>query len=173
MPATFIHARGFIESFELPWLIHIWRRSISFVLVFLHQIVTLLVLMVGLSVPFRWEMLYAVPALFVVMAAGSGIGMALGVFGARYRDLQPAMGVLSGFLFFISPVMWRAEQLNENEWIVQYNPLHYIITLVRDPLLGRVSAPEIWIGALIAAGGALVVGLISFTLGRRRLYYWM
>jgi ABC-type polysaccharide/polyol phosphate export permease len=173
MPATFIQSRGFIESFELPWLIQVWRRSITYLLVFLHQIVTLFVAMVALGAPFHWEILYAVPAILIAMFAGSGVGLALAVFGARYRDLQPAMGVIAGFLFFISPVMWRAEQLDINRWVVQYNPLYYVITLVREPLLGRAPSEEIWLGAMIGAVIAMAIGLLCFWVSRRRLYHWM
>jgi lipopolysaccharide transport system permease protein len=173
MPLTFIQARGLIESFELPWLTHIWRRSISYLLVFLHQIVILFLAMAILGAPPRWEMLYAAPALVIVLIAGSGLGMVLGVFGARYRDLQPAMVVVSGFLFFFSPVMWRAEQLRVNEWAVHYNPLYYMITLARDPLLGRVPSADIWIGASLAAVALVGAGFLCFLLSRRRLYHWM
>lgn len=173
MPNTFIQARGFLESFELPWLIHIWRRSIGYVIVFAHQIVTLFAVMAFLGTPLRWEMLWTIPALLVVMVAGSGIGMLLGVLGGRYRDLQPAMGVAAGFLFFFSPVMWRAEQLQVNEWAVQYNPIYYMITLVREPLLGNAPSAHIWIGTGIAAVSLFVIGFITFWACRRRLYHWL
>lgn len=173
MPQAFVQARGHIESFELPWLIHIWRRSIGYVLVFFHQIATLFIAMAILWVPPRWEMLLAAPALVVVMVAGSGVGMVLAVLGARYRDLHPTMGIVTRFLFFLSAVMWRPEQLRGHEWLVQYNPLHYMITLVRDPLLGRAPSAEVWIGASVAAVGLVAIGFFAFWLSRRRLYHWL
>ncbi|MCX7358001.1 MAG: ABC transporter permease [Alphaproteobacteria bacterium] len=182
MPATFIQTRGFIESFELPWLTQIWRRSITYVVIFLHQLIPLIVVMIWLSTRpgapnvgalFHVEMLYVIPALLVVMVAGTGIGIVLAVFGARYRDLQPAMGIVSSFLFFVSPVMWRAEQLDVNQWVVRYNPFHYIIDLVREPLLGRAPSIETWLVAIAVAFGLMIFGFVCFAMSRRRLYYWM
>lgn len=173
MPGVFITSRGFIESFELPWLTQIWRRSIGYVIVFFHQIVSLFVVMLVLGQPFHAEMLYVFPALLVVMVAGTGLGIALAVFGARYRDLQPAMGIIAGFLFFVSPIMWRADQLNVNEWVVRYNPFYYVVSLVREPLLGRAPAPEVWIVATLVALALMLIGFLSFAMSRRRLYYWM
>lgn len=173
MPNTFISAKGFIESFELPWLLHIWRRSIGYVLVFAHHLVTLFVVMVILGAPPRWEMLYVIPGTIIVMIAGSGLGTFLGVVGARYRDLQHAMGIAAGFLFLFSPVMWRAEQLRMNEWVVHFNPFYYMITLLRDPLLGRAPSPEIWIGTGVAAAGLMLLGFLAFYMSRKRLYHWL
>lgn len=173
MPGTFIQTRGFIESFELPWTTQIWRKSISYIIVFLHQIVSLVVVMIVLGQPFRPEMLYVIPALLVVLVAGTGAGIMLAVFGARYRDLQPAMGVLAGFLFFLSPVMWRADQLDVNRWVVHYNPFYYIVSLVREPLLGRMPSPDVWIVGVSCALALMALGFLSFAMSRRRLYYWM
>lgn len=180
MPGTFIAARGVIESYELPWLTHIWRRSIGYLLVFCHHIVTLFAV-IGIlgalgkleGVP-NFNMLLAVPALAIVLIAGTGIGTFLAVLGARYRDLQPAMQVSSGFLFLFTPVMWRADQLREQlAWVFQYNPLYYYITLVRETLMGRVPPADIW---LIASGGAIAafaLGFFTFWAARRRLYHWL
>jgi ABC-type polysaccharide/polyol phosphate export permease len=180
MPQTFIAARGLIESYELPWLTHIWRRSIGYVLTFLHHIVTFFAVIAILAVLGRLQnlpspnMLLAVPALAILLVAGTGLGMLFAVLGARYRDLQPAMQVASGFLFLFTPVMWRSNQLHEQlAWTYQYNPLYYYITLVREPLLGRAPGPEIWIGAGVGAVIIFGLGFVAFLLGRRRLYHWL
>lgn len=175
MPLTFIAARGFIESFELPWLTHIWRRSINYVIVFLHQLITLFVVMLfpQMHASFSWNMLFVVPALAIVMVAGSGLGMLLALFGARYRDLQPAMTVVASVLFLFTPVVWRAEQLHVNQWAVQLNPVYYYIKLLRDPLLGLPVAPEMWVGTTAGAVVIFVIGFLGFMLSRRRLYHWL
>jgi ABC-type polysaccharide/polyol phosphate export permease len=173
MPSTFIAARPLIESYQLPWITHIWRRSIGYMLAFAHQIVILVVVMAFLATPVTVEMLYVFPALAILFVAGSGLGIILAVLGARYRDLQPAMVVAASFLFLFSPVMWRAEQLHLNQWAVQFNPVYYYIKIVRDPLLGQAVAPELWIGTAIGAAVIFVLGFLAFVLGRRRLYHWL
>lgn len=173
MPSAFIGARGFIESFGLPWTIHVWRRAIGYVLVFAHQLVTLFVVMAFMRVPLRPEMLYVIPALLVVFVAGSGFGLLLATLGARYRDVQPTLGMVSGILFMFSPVIWRAEQLRVNEWVVHSNPLYYYITLLRDPLLGHAPPPAFWLGTSLGAVLLWGLGFLAFYTGRRRLYHWL
>lgn len=173
MPLTFIAARGLIESYEVPWLTHVWRRSIGYALLFFHQIVTLFAVMVILGVAFKPEMLLAIPALVILTVAGTGVGMVLAVFGARYRDLQPAMAVVASFLFLFSPVMWRSEQLQINDWVVRFNPLYYCIRLLREPLMGQAPSFGLWIGTSIGAVVAFAVGFAVFYVCRRRLYHWL
>lgn len=178
MPNAFISARGFIESFGLPWLVHIWRRSIGYALTFLHHLVTFFVVMVwflaeGWPVPNPEIMLLAVPALFVLTIAGTGVGIMLAVFGARYRDLQPAAQMSAGFLFMFSPVMWRPEQIQAKEWVYQYNPLYYFIKLLREPLLGRMPSPGLWLGCSAGAMALFALGFLVYYLSRRRLYHWI
>lgn len=173
MPGAFISAKGFIESYEIPWLTHIWRRSIAYVYVFAHQVITLFAVMAIQRIPPKIEMLYAIPALLIVTVAGAGIGIALAVIGARYRDLQPAMSIFAGVAFLFSPVMWRADQLHVNQWVVQYNPLHYVISLLRDPLLGVAPSLRTWMIGGGVALGTFAIGVFVFLASRRRLYHWL
>lgn len=186
MPNTFIAARGVIESFELPWLTHIWRRSIGYVLLFGHHLITLFGMMAVFaamaalkveetpSVAVSLNMLLAIPALLIVLVAGTGLGTLLAVIGARYRDLQPAMQVSAGFLFLFTPVMWRPDGLRAHlTWVYEYNPLYYYVTLVREPLLGHAPDLSIWLGASAGAAALFAIGFVAFLLGRHRLYHWL
>lgn len=173
MPSAFVASKGLIEAYELPWLTHIWRKSLGYLLTFGHHIVILFVAMAALGVMPTVAMLYAIPGLVIVVFAGTGVGMFLAVVGARYRDLQHAMVTFSGVLMLLSPVVWRAEQLQLNSWVVQFNPLHYFLKVLRDPLLGIAPSNELLIGTSIAAVALFSIGFLTFMLSRRRLYHWL
>jgi ABC-type polysaccharide/polyol phosphate export permease len=173
MPLAFVNARGLIESFGLPWTLQIWRRSIGYSLIFFHHLVVLLAVMAFQGAVPRLEMLLALPALAIVIVAGTGLGILLALLGARYRDMQPAMSTATGMLFMFSPVMWKPEQLRINEWAYEYNPLYYYITLVREPLLGRSPAPELWLWTGLGAIMVLCTGIAAYSLARHRLYHWL
>jgi ABC-type polysaccharide/polyol phosphate export permease len=174
MPTAFLASRGVIESYELPWLLHIWRRSFGYLLVLLHQLLILFAAMAILKVTPSINMLYAFPAVGILLIAGSGIGLLFAVAGARYRDLQPAMGAVAGFLFLFSPIFWRASELREEvAWAYQFNPVYYFVTVLRDPLLGQIPEPRIWVIAGTGAIALFVIGFLAFLLCRRRLYHWL
>jgi lipopolysaccharide transport system permease protein len=173
MPNAFVHTKGYLESYEIPWLTHIWRRSLNYIFVFGHQLVTLFVVMALLRIPLRAEMLLAAPALVLVLVAGFGIGVFLAVVGARYRDLQHAMSILASILFFLTPVVWRPEQLTSNTWVVALNPLYYLVGVLRDPLLGHAPDTGTWVVASAIAIVSFCAGAATFVLSRGRLYHWL
>lgn len=186
MPMAFIAAKGVIESYELPWITHIWRRSFAYLLTFFHHIlilfVSIAVMMVmssqGLlanapTIPSFVNMLYVLPALLIVVVAGTAGGLLIAVIGARYRDLQPAMQVAASFLMLLSPVVWRADHLELDQWIVELNPIYYYLRIVRDPLLGVVPPAHIWTVASTLAGVLFVLSMLAFMFSRRRLYHWL
>lgn len=186
MPVAFIGAKGIIESYELPWITHIWRRSFAYILTFFHHILILFVAIAVMSVLF-WQgiienppnignyanMLFAIPGLLLVLVAGTGTGLLIAVIGARYRDLQPAMQVASSFLMLLSPVVWRADHLELNTWIVELNPVYYYLRVVRDPLLGVMPPTHVWTVASVLAVGLFVLGFLAFMFSRSRLYHWL
>lgn len=173
MPNAFVQSRGFIESFELPWLLQIWRRAFANLIVFFHQIVVLFGVMLVLQVPPSWTMLWAIPGLLVITIFAVGAGTGLAVFGARFRDLAPTMGVVTRFLFFFSAVMWRPEQLSENRWIIELNPLFHLLQMVREPLIGIPPNPWMMLATTVGALVVFALGVWIFGLGRRRLYHWL
>ena len=61
----------------------------------------------------------------------------LSFLNCRYRDIQPLVTSIMPMLFFLSPVLFRIQQAAEVAWLMYLNPLTYLITIVRDPLIGK------------------------------------
>lgn len=173
MPTALVAAKGYIESYEVPWLTHIWRRSLLYLIIFAHQIITFVVLLVVMQARVSVEMLLVIPGLLVTTVAGAGLGIFLAVLGARYRDLQHAMGMVSSPLFFMTPVIWRAQQLTNNEWVYHLNPLYYFVSIVRDPLVGHAPSAYVWIIACVLAAAFFTLGIAVYGWNRGRLYHWL
>lgn len=173
MPNAFVIGKGYIESFDLPWLTQVWRRSFLYVLMFFHQILPLFAVMLILGVRPSPTLFLIVPALFVLVLAGTGLGMMLALFGARYRDMQHAMGVLSGLLFLFTPIMWQANRLHVNLWVVHYNPIRYFVDLLRGPLMGTAPSLVTWAAASVSAAVIFALGFLAFARYRPRLYHWL
>jgi len=108
------------------------------------------------------------PLLIVFMGIlGLGLGMIISSMVTKYRDLNNLVGFGVQLLMYISAVMYPMELIKEKlpkfGWIVQYNPLAYIIETSRYMLLniGSISI----LGLLYTAVVTLVVffaGLLIF-----------
>lgn len=88
--------------------------------------------------------MYAVlfPLLVVIMGLlGLGLGMLISSMVTKYRDLKYLLNFGVQLLMYISAVMYpislMQEKLPEFAWLVEYNPMAYIIESARYMLLGE------------------------------------
>ena len=84
--------------------------------------------------------LLLLPVYILMMAAtGLGLGMIISALTTKYRDLSVLVGFATSLLLYISAVPYplaEAEaEMPEYAWIVQYNPLTYIIEGFRYMIL--------------------------------------
>jgi lipopolysaccharide transport system permease protein len=69
--------------------------------------------------------------------------------------------------------MWQPEQLGTHGWWLKLNPFNDLLEVVRQPLLGIVPTPSMWIAAV---GYSVAFGLLTslpFVRVRGRLAFWM
>ncbi|WP_369014280.1 ABC transporter permease [Flavobacterium anhuiense] len=104
------------------------------------------------------------PVLIIFMGIlGLGLGMIISSMVTKYRDLNNLVGFGVQLLMYISAVMYPMELIKEKlpkfGWIVQYNPLAYVIETSRYMLLN--------IGSISILGlvYTMVVTLIVFFIG--------
>lgn len=171
--STFHRGEALLKSFDMPASIHVFRTVVNEYILFGHS----LVLMAGvwiytLTMPTAYVLLL-VPAIALLFIAGVGIVLCIGLLGARFRDVAPATTTLTSFMFLVTPVFWRREDLGDRTWIADYNPLYHAMNLVRRPLMGQAPDPLNWYVCLGLAVGSLLLGLLCFVRYRARLVYWL
>lgn len=58
----------------------------------------------------------------------------------RIRLLRGTLGQMLMILGLITPIIWQPDQLKQNVWIADWNPVYHIIETVRAPILtGQIS----------------------------------
>ena len=108
------------------------------------------------------------PILVLLMGLlGLGLGMFISSMVTKYRDLKFLVGFGVQLLMYVSAVMYplalMREKLPSIAWIVEYNPLAYIIETTRFVLLG--TGTFSWFGILYTVAVTLLVllfGIIIF-----------
>ena len=88
------------------------------------------------------------PFLILLMGIlGLGLGMLISSMVTKYRDLSYLIGFGVQLLMYLSAVMYPmaliSEKMPDYAWLVQYNPLAYIIETTRYILLG-VGTISVW-----------------------------
>ncbi|WP_424494772.1 ABC transporter permease [Salinimicrobium sp. GXAS 041] len=108
------------------------------------------------------------PVYLLMMALmGLGLGMIISAFTTKYRDLTVLVGFATSLLIYISavpyPLSEAVMQLGDYGWVVEYNPLTYIIEGFRYMLLdtGVFSWTSFGVTFLISIV-LFLVGLVIF-----------
>lgn len=108
------------------------------------------------------------PLLIALMGIlGLGLGMLISSLVTKYRDLSYLIGFGVQLLMYLSAVMYPMaliqKKMPDYAWLVQYNPLAYIIETTRYMLLG-IGDVSLW-GLVYTVGVTLIVffmGLLVF-----------
>ena len=178
---VFIANEGLIKHLPAPLSVHVYRLIWRQTLLFAHNMIVYLVMLVVFPQPVSWRVVAVVPALVLLMANGAWVALLLGVVTTRFRDLNPITQSIVQLMFFLTPIVWIYEDLvnSANEAIAErarlaeFNPFLHFVEIVRRPLLGQDQFLRHWIVVL----GITVVGwaLTLFVVRRyrSRVSYWV
>ena len=142
-------------------------------IIFGHNLLTVLAMLLIFQAPFTWEALHAISGLVVYAIVGVLLGAILGPVCLRFRDLAQVISNILAILFFLTPIIWKPEQVAGRLALVELNPLFHLIELVRAPLLGKAVPLQSWLFVLATLGVLLLAALFVLSLTRRRIYMWM
>ncbi|ESU22171.1 ABC-2 type transporter [Flavobacterium enshiense DK69] len=121
-------------------------------------------LLKGMEANLSWTLLLLYPFLVVVMGLlGLGLGMIISSMVTKYRDLTFLVSFGVQLLMYVSAVMYPMglikEKLPQFGWLIEYNPLAYVVESSRYLLLGEGS---------LSLGGfvyTILVSVVVFFLG--------
>lgn len=171
---AFVHVEGLIKQGGMPLSVHLLRMIIRNSIINAHHIIVMCLVYIWQPSLLDLKMLLFIPGLALMLANFAWIAVVISILGTRFRDLPPIIANMLQVLFFLTPVMYRAESLpTQFSFIYLFNPLYYLIEVVREPMLGGAPPRHTYSILLLLA---LVGGGIAFALFRRmraRIPYWL
>jgi len=171
---AFVMAEGYIKQFTYPKQIYILRVMVNASVPFLIGAAIFFVVMLVMQRPFGWAMLWALPGLALLVIASYLHATIMAYASVRFRDLPHGMTSLLQILFFVTPVFFTVGILKERglDFIYKYNPLYYLIEVVRHPLTTLTPADSAVYLAVLAYITVLflVVLLVAQRLDKRIVY---
>ncbi len=171
--ATFTDAEGIIRSVRMPFFVFSARTLIRNVIALGHNIVVIVVVFAIFDVWPGWGAMLALPALVLWVVDALALTLLLGCFCARFRDIQPIVNSVMQIMFFMTPVIWKPEQLGASASILPWNPFFDLLEIVRGPLLADDMSLMIWVGALVYSLLLCAVSWAFFVRARGRVTFWI
>jgi ABC-type polysaccharide/polyol phosphate export permease len=170
---AFIMAEAYIKQARLPFTVYAMRMVWKNFLMFLHNLVIVLAVLLFLSPRTDWSALLAPLGVLMILVNGVWASLLLGLVCARYRDIPPIVASMVQLAFFLSPILWKPAMLGRHQWAADWNPLFHFLEIVRRPLLGEGLAASSWVAVLLVTATGSLITLAVFTHYRARIAYWV
>ncbi len=135
---TFISNASYIQSMPVDKSIFVWATVFKLLVTFAHNMVVFPILVVAGIVHLSAYTLLIFPALAVMFLLSIPLTAVASVLFARYRDLPRLVGSTVIIILMMTPIFWQPQMMTGwRKAVVYFNPVHYLIEFIRQPLLGK------------------------------------
>jgi lipopolysaccharide transport system permease protein len=171
---TFIQYRTIIKQISVPLSVHVLRKLWYNVILFLHNFLIIIVVLIISGRGFSPENLYIVPAIILVLILLSLLSVILGILCTRFRDITQIVAVFLQLIYFFTPIIWMRKIISaQYSWVTDYNPFFHMVELVRLPLQGIAPMAYHWIYILICIAVLAIITFYFMKKFQHRVAYWL
>jgi ABC-type polysaccharide/polyol phosphate export permease len=164
---------AFMQNVRLPMTVIAGRIAFRNAVVFAHNLVAILCVLLIFGGELSPAMLLALPGMLVILVLGYFLVMVMGPLCARFRDIPMVVQSAMQVIFFLTPIIWRQDAMSHRPMFTNANPFYHLIELVRAPLQGGAASSLNWQVALWCCGAAALMALIVVSVTRKRLALWL
>lgn len=173
---TFISSEAMIKQLNLHHFQYVLRTVWKNLVAAGHNFLILpLVLLFVFRFP-GWPLLSLLPGILLLVVNITWVVWLLGMVSARYRDMPQIIASAMTIAFYVTPVMWYPELIENNSLahlLLGLNPIYHWLQIVRLPIMGEWPTWENWGLALISAGIGWGVTLVAYKKTKNMIAYWV
>jgi ABC-type polysaccharide/polyol phosphate export permease len=172
---AFVQASVFLRHEALPKTAFVMRVLMRNLIAFAHNLVIIPLVFLAFGVIPSPVALLAIPGLALLFVAAFLVTLIFGILCTRFRDLPQIVQNLVQIAFFVTPVMWHADQLGGRArlLIVELNPFTAFLQIVAEPIQSRVPGLAVYASALLAIVILVAFAWPLFARFRARIVYWL
>ena len=171
--AVFTAAAPFIHQVKAPLSIYVFCLLWKNLIILSHNALVFVVIAAILGLWPGVAGLLAIPGLILLCLAGLSVSLLLGLLTSRFRDIPPIITSLVQILFFVSPILWKPEQVPARAVFADSNPFFHLLNIVRQPLLGEFPNVISWVFSFGLTLLVLSLAGFCFVHLRSRIAYWV
>ncbi len=170
---VFPKSAGLIRNMPLPYFLHPLQMVSQLLVNYFHNILVVVLVSLIFSVGVSWANFLVIPGLLLAIINLLWISLLVGMLSARFRDIGPMIESLMPLLFFLTPILYRPDQVGFSSIILWLNPLTHIFLPIREPMLGAAPAGITWVVSILMAIGGWALTLWVFNRHRHRIPFWV
>ncbi len=171
---VYVGAERLIRSVNLPMSSYVLQMLYRNLIIYAHNLLAYLPVMLYFHLVPRLSWLLLLPGVALVMLAALPAGLLLGLFCARFRDMQQIVASGLQLVFFMTPVFWKPQLLGPGrEAWAELNPLYPFVEILRDPIYQ--GMPPLRVYALVGGMTVLLYAVAwpLFARSHRRIAFWV
>jgi len=171
--SAYIQNANYIRQVRTPRLIYILQIVWKSLVIFAHNSIIILLVILFSGIENIVLAFLSIPGFLLLILNATWMAAFTGLMSARFRDFPQIVQALLQVAFYVTPILFDAKMLGKYDWIVRYNPLAYLVNIVREPLMGIYPNTVSWIVPLVMA---MVGWIIVFYLTgkfHKRIPYWV
>lgn len=171
---VYITAAQALRTIQIPRLTFVFTSLLRNFYTLLHNGVIIVLVLLIFKVKVSFITFLFIPGFLILLTTAFFVSVALGILGARLRDLSHIISSFMTFLFMLTPVMWDPKLLTGKKVLIAYlNPFTYYLGIVREPLLNRVPDPFYYSGAVSIMLAMFLLASFLYHRYSHRLVYWV
>jgi lipopolysaccharide transport system permease protein len=171
---AFTESEGIVRAVRMPFFLFAARLLIRNVIVLAHNVLVIVVVFAVFRIWPTWLALLSIPGLLLWAIDALAVVLLLGTFCARFRDILPIVSSVMQIAFFVTPVIWKPEQLGSGQALLWLNPFFDLLEIVRAPLLGALPiVHHLWLGAGVFSVVLWGLAWCLFARVRGRIAFWL
>ena len=171
--SAYIQNANYIRQVRTPRFIYILQIVWKSLVIFAHNSIIILLVILFSGIENISLAFLSIPGLLLLILNATWMAAFTGLMSARFRDFPQIVQALLQVAFYVTPILFDAKMLGKYDWIVRYNPLAYLVNIVREPLMGIYPSAVSWIVPLVMA----TVGwtIVFYLTGKyhKRIPYWV
>ena len=171
---------GLIKQIPAPLSVHVYRLTWRQLIIFAHNIPLYAVLLIIFPQPVNWTVVFVIPGIALLVLNAVWVSIVFGILSTRFRDIGQLLATAVQLVFFMTPIIWSATDLEKNVGadssrvkLVQINPMYHYLEITRGPLLGESVALYHWLIVIVCTIGGWAVALMVLRNYRARVAYWV
>lgn len=170
----FIAAESYLKQSDTPKMIFPLQIVVRNFIIFGHNAVVILLVLLWAGSLKNINLLGVIFSLTSIFITGVFLAALLGALSARFRDIPLIVSTFLQTLFFLTPIMWRPEQLTERaQWLVALNPLASYLQILRNAISGIAITSTQFIMAFFILISVVSIWFLVFRKSRLRIVYWL
>lgn len=171
---TFINYNSYIKSMPVDKAVFIWGTVYKQVITLAHHLVIYAILVAIGMIHLSVYTLTAIPALILLVLLSVPVTAIASIIFARFRDVPRLIGGTIIIVMMVTPIFWQPSMISGwRKAVIYFNPVYYVIQLIREPLLGHPLAPHTIFAVVGMTIAAWLIGSIAYRRYSSYVVFWI